>query len=169
MLQKGPITNRSAAKEFIHLAVGELRKFDRTFKLRTANACGCELGGKNLRIDYNHAFEDVRAFLEWFKSDPQCGINGFLAFEKHGRAARLLAGDGVLKTQSGAKLAEFKDAKTEIDCRKCGSIGDAVIALEQPHSWCLVHIDKDFVVLCEVQGRAHKQIPSLRAVEGTVS
>ena len=85
------------------------------------------LGGKGLRIDYNHVFEDVCAFLEWFKSDPDCGINGFLAFDKHGRAARLLANEDVLKTQSGEKLAEFKEAQTEIDCRKCGSIGDAVI------------------------------------------
>jgi hypothetical protein len=170
ILRKGAVTNtRSAAKEFIHLAVGELRKFDRTFKSRTQNSCGCALGRANLRIDYNRALEEVRAFLQWFGSNPECGVNAFLAFGEYGRVARLLAADEVLTTQAGAKLAEFKEAHTEIDCRKCGSIGDAIIALEQRHSWCLVHIDKDFSVLCEVQGRAHKQIPSLRAVEGKVT
>jgi hypothetical protein len=149
--------------------VVELRKFDRILKARTNNVCGCELGGKELRVDFNHVFEDAREFLEFFQSNPDCGVNSFLRLNSPGRAATLLAAEAVLKTTSGAILAKYSERREEIDCRRCGSIGDAVIALEQGRPWCLAHIDRDFSILCEARGRTHKPIASLRAAEGRVS
>lgn len=167
---KGRITSsRGMAKELARLAIGELRKFDRRLKSRTQNQCGCQIGGKELRVDFNHLFDDLRAFLEAQDEAQNCKITRFLGIGRPGRASALIADQTVrTQTKSGAKLAECIANGKPITCAKCATIGDAVIALEQPRNCCLVHIDQDFRLLCAATTREHKEIPSERAADADV-
>lgn len=164
--EKGAIQNsRSAAIEFGRLAVAELRKFDRCFRSRIPNASGCRIGGKPLKVDFNHLFADLHAFVASVESITDCPVNEFLHFGGNGPASRLLEVREVQKTKAGMQLAELLARGKWITCRECATIGDAIIALEQPQGFCLVHIDKDFKVLCFATGLPHKLILSERAVE----
>lgn len=168
--EKGGIeSTASTAKELARLAMGALRKFDRHFRSRTPNSCGCVIGGKELRVDFNHLFEDLQSFIESIQVVDDCPINGFLDFGAYGKAGRLLGSDDVVKeTKAGKNLQKLCAAKKSITCTQCKRIGDAVIALDQPKSWCLVHIDKDFPILCAATHRNHKQIQSERAIDNDV-
>lgn len=54
----------------------------------------------------------------------------------------------------------IKTGGNACSCRMCGSIGDAVIALEMPGNMQLEHTDFSFDNLCQVTGKAHKRHPS---------
>lgn len=170
LAQKGAIENsHEMAKELARLAIGNLRKFDRRFPRRTSNSCGCRIGGKELRVDFNHLFEDLRAFIDSIKEVDDCPINRFLARSRNGLAGRLLKGrDVVSGTKSGKNLQALYDKGKPITCRQCKTIGDAVIVLDQPPSWCLVHIDKDFQILCPAVDHDNKLIQAERAIETNV-
>jgi hypothetical protein len=161
--EKTPISNcRDMAKELARLAIAELRKFDRAFRSKTQNACSCKIGGKPLVVDFNHLFDDLRAFMASVGVVNDCPVNAFLA----NKASRLVENDLVTtKTKAGQNLAKLKAKKQWITCRECRTIGDAIIALEQPAGWCLVHIDAAFTILCDALHREHKSVPSLAAVE----
>ena len=49
------VSGRTAGKELVHLAVVTLLKFDRRFRSRVSNSCGCRLGGKEFRPGFQHA------------------------------------------------------------------------------------------------------------------
>ncbi len=164
--QKGAISNsRSAAMELGRLAVAELKKFDRRFRARIPNLSGCLIGDQPLKVDFNRLFDDLRAFVASVGSTDACDVNEFLGFESNGVGARLLDVPEVQGTKSGKQLATLRNQKKRISCRECAKIGDAVIALEQPEEHSLVHIDKDFEILCMATGRPHTPILSERAIE----
>lgn len=164
--EKGNVNSgRDLAKEFARLAIGQLKKFDRRFLRNASNSSKCQIGGKQLKVDFNHLFDDLRAFLHSVGVVTDCPVNAFLGLSRSGRASRLLQAEGVQKTEPGKKLSALKARKKWITCKECSTIGDAVIALEQPRPYCLVHIDKAFQVLCRATQREHKQIESLRAIE----
>lgn len=167
--KKGSVhSGRDMAKEFARLAIGQLRKFDRKFPRHTTNSCKCKVGGKELKVDFNHLFDDLRDFRRLFDPVDDCEVNAFLGLSKSGKGARLLREDQVQETKSGKNLAKLKAAERWITCTQCATIGDAVIALEQPPSWCLVHIDKDFRLLCRATGRPNKEIPAERAIQSNL-
>lgn len=161
-------SGRDMAKEFARLAIWEVRKFDRQFRSRISNSCKCKVGGKELKVDFNHLFDDLRAFRRLFDPVDDCEVNAFLGLSKSGKGARLLAAEEVQETKAGRQLAKLKDGRKRITCTQCARIGDAVIALDQPPSWCLVHIDHDFHVLCRATGRQNKPVLSERAVDGNL-
>ena len=150
--EKGEIHNtRSAAIELGRMAVLKLKKFDRTFVQRINNSCDCQIGGKRLVVDHNKFFESLRTFIQSVDNVPNCPVNGYLALaNENGRARKLVADKDAGETKSGVKLREFAADGVTIDCRRCAQIGDAIIALEQPKPWELVHIDNDFDFLCRV-------------------
>ncbi len=167
--EKGSVhSGRDMAKEFARLAIGKLRKFDRKFARRTSNSCKCKIGGKELKVDFNNLFDDLRTFLRSVGVVDDCPVNAFLGLNKSGKGARLLQADRVEETKAGKNLAKLKGKEKWVTCKECATIGDAVIALDQPRSWCLVHIDQDFPILCKANGRQHKQILSERAVDRDV-
>ncbi|HVC94504.1 MAG TPA: hypothetical protein VND64_12475, partial [Pirellulales bacterium] len=160
------ITNaRTSAEEVAAHAIRWLKRFDRVFPSRVANHCKCQIGEKTPNVDYNHLLEDLRDFYETFVTPvTDCEVNAFLGFGKaHSRAEALLKDDDVRKLSVGQRLAALAQHKKWITCKECSSIGDAIIAIEQPPSWSLVHLDKSFNALC--QGRPHKQIKSATAIE----
>jgi hypothetical protein len=166
--EKGCIDNcRSASKEIARLAVTELRKFDRRFRSRIPhNRAGCKIGGKELKVDFNSLFEDLRDFIESQDVVSDCPVNEFLGLSKRGCGALLLEVSDVREhTKAGAELQKLLEKAKWVTCVECAKIGDAVIALEQPNTFCLVHIDRDFKLLCAATGRANKPILLGRAVE----
>jgi hypothetical protein len=159
--------NRASAEEVASFAVRWLKLFDRVFPSRIANLCKCQIGGKTPQIDYNHLLDDVRTFYESFLTPVMdCEVNVFLEFANpRGRAPVLLEDAQVRQLTVGQRLADLTQHNTWVTCKECSTIGDAVIALEQPPSWHLVHLDASFNELCRAHGRPHKQIKSVRAVE----
>jgi hypothetical protein len=169
--ENGDLRNtKEASKEFGRLAVSTLARFDRRFSGRfTNNLCGCQTGGKQIHVDYNSLLGELRQFVQAVDDFPDCPINGFLDFSNPlGRAGQLLKHESVKETKAGEKLSEFAKEEAIIDCRKCAQIGDAVIAIEQPKSWCLAHIDAAFETLCHATQKPHKRIESERATEPDV-
>ncbi len=162
------MSGREAAKEIVHIAVVTLCKFDRRFRSRSPNSCGCRMGGKEFRPDFSNLFEEVRAFVRASLTEDGCGIEAFLNLRKPSKASKLLELSEVAEgTSAGKFLFKFKQNGKAITCKECQKIGDIVIALEQQRAWCLVHIDKAFDVLCAATSRTHQRIKSVKAVEGS--
>ena len=169
--EKGTISNtREMSTEIARLAVGMLKKFDILFRSRIpVNTTGCKIGGKELEMDFENIFDVLRSFVTSQATVLDCPVNVFLGKTNSGRARKLLAVHGVAqRTKSGKTLAELLDKGTWITCKECAMIGDAVIALEQPRPYCLVHLDKDFNVLCAAISKDHKEVQSQRAIEREV-
>jgi hypothetical protein len=169
--EKGRIdSTRSMAKEIARLAVSILKKFDYVLRARANDSTGCKIGAHVLTVDYNHLFDDLRDFVKSVGNVTDCPVNEFLGFSRpRGNAPRLLeVPDVQKKTEAGKHLATFAKERKWIECRECASIGDAVIALDQPPSWCLLHIDHAFKLLCVATRKPNKPILSERAVETDV-
>jgi hypothetical protein len=166
--ERGAITNtHTAAEEVASQAVRWFKLFDRVFPSRIANLCKCQIGGRTRKVDYNHLLDDLRDFYESFLTPVlDCEVNAFLDFANpRGRTATLLEDTRVRKLPVGDKLADLAEHGTWVTCEECSTIGDAIIAIEQPPSWCLVHLDNSFNELCQARERPHKQIKSVKAVE----
>jgi hypothetical protein len=158
---------RTSAEEVASQAVRWLKQFDKVFFSRINNLCKCQIGGKIPQVDYNHLLNDLHAFYESFLTPvTDCEVNAFLEVDNpRGRATALLDDPRVRRLSVGTKVADFTQHKTWVTCKECSTIGDFVIALEQPPSWYLVHLDGSFNELCRVSGRPHKQIKSVKAIE----
>jgi hypothetical protein len=158
--------SRAAAEEMASIAIAWLRSFDRLFESRIPNTCKCRIGARVPDVDYSRLFEDLRQFYEAFLTPvTDCEVNGFLQLQNPKARAQLLLADEKASRLSAAKqLASLRDEGRWITCKECAKIGDAVIALEQPGSWCLVHLDNSFNELCRVLDRPHKQVKSVQQV-----
>ena len=165
--QIGPLRNcRAAAEEFASLAMRWLKTFDFVFPARIRNGCRCQIGGKTPNVDYNHFLADLHRFYEFFQTPVvDCEIKAALGLQKPmGRAANLIKDPKAENLGVVAALEKQKRDDSDVTCVECARIGDAVIALEQPGAWTLIHIDKSFDDLCRVLDRDHKKILSLRAI-----
>lgn len=166
--ETGAIRNRRmAAEEVASAAVRWLKLFDKVFPGRIPNRCRCQIGGQTPQVDYNRLLDDLRAFYESFLTPvTDCEVNAFLDLgNPRGRTAVLLKDARVRRLAVGRRLADLRDHATWVTCKECSAIGDPVIALEQPPSWRLVHLDASFNDLCRARGRPHKQIESVKAIE----
>lgn len=161
----GPLRNcRAASEEFAGLALRWLKKFDFLFPSRITNLCGCQIGGKTPRIDYNRLLKDLHEFYASFSTPvTDCEVNAFLGLgDAKGRAARTPDDPAIPKLAKS--LSEYHQKKKWITCTECSRIGDTIIALEQPASWSLVHTDHSFNDLCRVLKKDHVQILSVGAI-----
>jgi hypothetical protein len=159
-----------AAEEVARLAINWLKTFDRVFRNRIPNTCGCQIGHKRPSIDYNTLLKDLSDFYEDF-TEPvdDCPVNDLVGIgDPAGRGQALVAEKKTQKVDSVKNLAELLAAGARFVCDECRRIGDAVIALEQPADACLVHIDKAYTKFCPFLGREHKHIKSALAIEKEV-
>lgn len=166
--QVGPLaSSQAAAEECAGLALRWLALFDATFPSKTQNTCGCRIGGMNPDVDYNNLIADLNTFYKSFSTPvADCPVNKFLHLGKpRGRSAPLLSDEASRSVPVVETLAKYAENETWVTCTECVRIGDAVIALEQPASWTLVHTDDSFNKLCPPVNRNHKQIKSLRAFD----
>jgi hypothetical protein len=69
------------------------------------------------------------------------------------------------KCDAVKNLQKLADDAVHVTCKECATIGDAVIGLEQPNSWNLVHVDNAFNAICESLQKDHFHIKSLKGVE----
>ena len=163
----GSISNTAAAEEIGSQALACVKLFDRIFASKINNTCKCQIGARPLVADGNHLLEDLYKFYTEFQEPiTDCEVNGFLNLSNdHSRVQTLFSDANARKCDSVMQLQEYAASNKHITCRECGKIGDAVVALEQPASWCLVHLDKAYKALCPALGREQKAIASLQAVE----
>jgi hypothetical protein len=169
ILETGQAMNNSrvAAEEIGHLAVKWLKDFDRVFRKRVVNECGCQIGTKKPSIDYKTFLKDLNLFYEEFTIGvDECQVNDFVEIGNvHGKGGRIASDPKLQRIDSVINLSKLLDAGTRFVCKDCRKIGDVIIALEQPDSHCLVHLDKAFNVLCPLLNREHKSIKSPSAID----
>jgi hypothetical protein len=167
--ERGAMSNsRHAAEELASLAIRRIERFDDVFPKRINNTCKCEIGGMTpAGLDYNNLLDDLHRFYQSFNAPVQkCEVNAFLGLNKPGgRVQKLVSDERVLKLPLGKKLAKFRNDKTWITCKECAQIGDVVIALEQPGSWCLVHVDNSVNELSRCLKWDHVPLKSISALE----
>ena len=158
---------QTAAKEIARLAVHWLRRFDRVLKARIQNRSHCQIGGRQLDVDFRSPLTDLQQFYAEFKKPViDCGVNDFLDLpDSRGRTSKLLTSAPIAKHRVLEKLAQYQEKQSVITCTQCQRIGDAVIALEQPKSYTLVSSDSAFDDLCQATGRPCKILRSLVDVE----
>lgn len=164
----GSLNNtKGAAEEIARVAVRFLQRFDARAPKMVANKCRCEIGDMKINVDYNTLLRDLAHFLEDFGTPRlDCQINQFLKLNRpNGDVKRLLSSEEALKLQACKELEEIRAAAKKITCIECRRIGDAVIALEQPPSWMLVHVDNAFNVLCPLLGNQNAQLVSVTAAQ----
>lgn len=151
------------------MAMRYIRDFDQKLPSRINNSVGCQIGGRQPDIDFNHLVRDVQAFYVMMKKPiTDCPVNRFLKLDrKQSRADKLLSNAAARKLPVCETLAGFRKNGTHITCIECAKIGDAVIALEQPKVACLIHVDNSFNALCDCQGNPHKQLSSVAALAKT--
>lgn len=155
-----------AACEIAQIALDLVDMFDLKLKGRTNNTSGCKIGGTAVEVDGNNLLATLSVFRESFLWNvTDCPVNTFLQF-KHpkGRTAKLVNCQHLDKNQEARdvrdRLKVLYERKAHVTCRECGRIGDQVIAMEQPASFTLIHVDRSFNHLCECTGRNHKHLRS---------
>jgi hypothetical protein len=166
--KQGTLSVDATADEIVRVAIWKLRKFDRLFQKKTNNACGCQIGGKKLHVDFNTLWDDVRSFIKATGNVDDCPINHFLDFRPLSDATTLVSGAAAAETSAVKALLEVRRKETKVDCKRCKRLGDAVIALDQPRSWTLVHIDEAFDAICAALEKKHKRVASQRSAESDV-
>lgn len=155
-----------AAIELAQFALDLIDNFDLTFRSRTQNSCGCQIGSIEVDADGNSLMTDLPRFRrEFLKEVEGCPINNYLQIDNEkGRAAKFAACQHLNRNRATlalrAPLLQVIEAKREISCVVCGSIGDQVIAMEHPAAYTLLHTDNSFNTLCKCTGRDHHQIRS---------
>jgi hypothetical protein len=168
LAQNGSISNtRAAAEEIAGAAVAWLRRFDKVFPSRIANTCKCQIGGRAPNIDYNNLLGELQRFYtEFRKPVTDCEVNAFLKLDNaRSRVQQILADQKTRSLPVAIALEKYRQKKTWVTCKECSKIGDAIIALEQPASWHLVHLDNSFNELCRVLEREHKHVKSVTAIQ----
>jgi hypothetical protein len=166
--ERGSLSNtRRAAEEVASSAIRMIEHFDDVFPKRIPNTCHCQVGGMTPDVDYNRLLEDIHKFRESFLTPVQdCEVNAFLQLDRsRGRVATLLGDKAVRALGVGKFLEEYRGKKKWVTCKECSRIGDVVIALEQPSSWCLVHTDRSFNELSRCLDREHTLIKSVAALK----
>lgn len=164
-----------AAVELAQFGLDVIDKFDLTFRSRTQNSCGCQIGGVEVEADGNALLETLGKFRREFLIDVVgCPVNDYLQVKnERGRVAKLAACeefDENAETKALRRpLQKIMRKKGEVRCRACGSIGDHVIALEQPAAYTLIHTDHSFNTLCECMARDHHQIRSNASFQPKIS
>lgn len=156
-----------AAEEIGRLAINWLKTFDKMFRDRIPNECGCRIGHKRPTIDYNTLLKDLSDFYEDF-TEPvdDCPVSDFVGIgDTVGRGQRLVAEKTTNRLDSVKNLAKLLAAGARFVCDDCRKIGDAVIALEQPADVCLVHLDRAYTKFCPFLKREHKHIKSATALD----
>lgn len=160
--------SRQAAEELASLAIRSIERFDEVFPSRVPNTCRCKIGGMTPgSINYNNLLDDLHRFSESFKTPvTDCEVNTFLGLSRHrGSTSKLLSDEGVMKLPLWKTLAKLRDENVWITCTECARIGDVIIALEQPRSWCLVHVDGSFNELSRCLEKDHIQLRSITALQ----
>ncbi len=166
--QIGPLRSvRAISEECASLAIRWLELFDIVFSRKTANTCGCKIGGLTPDVDFNTLLSDLNEYYKLFLTPvTDCPVNRFLQLDKkNGRSVPLLNDASAKSLPVVETLVKYSDEGAWIACEQCARIGDAVIALEQPGSWTLVHVDKAFDNLCTTLKRNHKKINAARAFD----
>lgn len=168
MEERGGLRNvKVAAEEFASATIQWLELFDELFASMTQNHSGCRIGGLNRDIDYDELLDELHKFyIELHENITTCGVNDYLDVKNGAsKAARIFADDKADRTDAAKGLKKILSRGTPwIDCKNCPTIGDVIIALEQPPSWTLVHTDGAFDDLSRCLGKNHEKVPSMRAV-----
>lgn len=121
--------------------------------------------------------DGLRRFLEAFEDTTtcrnKCSIDDFILrrhrneIESYIRQAEQLPNNqhsrGFIKIADNLRDIVEKGG-TACSCKKCESIGDAVIALQAPRTIRLEHTDNSFNHLCQPLNQSHHQHPSESAV-----
>jgi hypothetical protein len=154
---------RIAAEELGSMAIRMMEKYDSVFSRRINDKTGCKIGGMKPEIDFNRLLSDLHKFYEAFNTPIlDCEINDYLQLDKPKPRIKPLLDDAKTKKLDViVAMNTLKEDKKWITCNECKKLGDVIIALEQPNSWSLVHLDKSFVDLCRVLEKQNKQIKSV--------
>jgi hypothetical protein len=164
--KEGMHNHPRAAEEVASAAVNLLKTFDRVFKI-TTNRCGCKIGSKKLTLDYRKIVEELHRFIEEFRVPVRdCPVNPFLQIHAtRGPSHKILTNADASKTDAAISLAKIKETGKAVTCTECRTIGDVVIAADQPQMTMLIHTDKSFVTLCPALGKRHQIIKSPTAAQ----
>ena len=116
------------------------------------------------QVNYNNLVSDLNVIYRHL-SEPviDCHITNFLEIgKKRARSLTIIEDDGCRKQTAVSNLSVYHQQSTNITCKECVKIGDAVIALEQTTSFVLVHVDKSFSDFCEKLDQKHLKLESAR-------
>jgi hypothetical protein len=149
------------------MALALLDEFDEVFPHRINNSSGCQIGSAKADVDFNKLLRDAHLFYEIYqKQVTDCKVNHFLGLRNpKGKLKVFLNDHRAAKLDVVKRVAALATPDAWIACRACGSIGDVVIALEQPASHCLVHVDHSFNELCRCRNRRNLALLSIKGVD----
>jgi hypothetical protein len=135
---------------------------------------GCSRG----RVQFNSSDMTLHEILSDFHerfggTDHTCRLSEAVGSPELQPAFAMIANCDVsaypIRSQKG--LAQLRDNVRELQgkdrvltCNDCARIGDLLIALEQPPSWILYHVDDIFDALCAAFDRRHVKVRSIAAV-----
>lgn len=155
------------AEEFAHASVLLLKRFDETLTAKINNGSECQVGARPLKVDFNTLMSDLRDFYSEFTEEVlDCGVNDFVDMQdRRSRATRILDDKRSIKCTSAKNLDSIRSSENPITCKNCSTIGDVVIALEQPSKSHLLHTDRSFIEYCRVLGKPETYVESVAAVE----
>lgn len=142
----------------------------------------CERARIELRqrpgVNDKQVFSDFQgSFLDLTRCQSNCALKRFLCerykseVERYAKAAGSIRSSGSKENVGFVKISEklnqVLQKNTNISCKLCEMIGDAVIALEAPDNMLLEHTDYSFDHLCELINKPHRRHPSEIAVSKT--
>jgi hypothetical protein len=141
------------------------------------NQTRCALSAISFEVDTSRVVESLSDFAKLYgdanKLKKQCRLYDFVTRVFKSEIELYVANaTGLPKNESNKgfiaiseKLEKIiKKGESECNCRCCGYIGDAVIALDTPRSMRLEHTDRSFNHLCPLINKPHKEHPSATAL-----
>lgn len=160
------------AFEVANIAFEMLELFDIKFEAKIQNKCGCSKGKLPLNVDFRNGISELNDFRTEFLIDCEnCPVNDFVQIGKDKGRLAALVGDPKLQANAAIRnaihtnLTQVIKSGQPLTCKSCNRIGDAIIAMEQPNSWKLVHVDHSFNTLCDYYKRPHKLLLSSLSFE----
>lgn len=153
-------------------------KWNNTFKLVGQNSTRCQRALLSLKIGKVLSNrENFRDFLTTFNDlkscSKQCKAYQFLFADNAQNVKALVKHASTFSNRTSAensgfiriakKLERILQKGQDISCKECGSLGDAIIALDGPPGMRLEHTDYSFDHLCNLIGYPHQRHPSQMA------
>jgi len=145
------------------------KKYNNTGQDRT----NCARAVIPLKVELNNIAEGLKKFADDFSDVDncrgQCNIDKFLLERCRSEVEAYIQQASQLpknnQTRGFINIANnlreiLSQGGTACSCKRCGQIGDAVIALDTPASMQLEHIDNSFDYLCPAINQPHYKHPS---------
>lgn len=153
----------------------------RAFKVIRGNPTRCGRLSVKLDAPLPKLRSGLKAFADEFTNEgacrSRCKVDEYLLDECRVQTREYVRMAATMKKSHNPKFHAIAEvlrllherSRDACTCKRCTSVGDAVIALQAPRDMCLEHVDRSFDKLCPPLGQPHRRHLSRSAFYNTLA